>query len=85
MLANVGVLVAQLFALQQSDESFGYSTIGKPMASVCFSAAIVTILLGTARAWRFRKALIDGKALSGGWEVMSIAVGFLVVSKSPVT
>lgn len=79
MLANIGVIVAQLFALEASDTGFGYSSIGKPMAAVCFATAIMIIIQGALRAWRYQRALIRGKALSGGFELMTISTLTLTV------
>jgi len=81
MLANVGVVVAQLFSLQQADSGFGfgYLAVGKPLATLCLSASIAIVVLGVVRTWRYQRALIRGKALSGGPELMLVGAGLLVV------
>ncbi|KAF0318148.1 hypothetical protein GQ607_014649, partial [Colletotrichum asianum] len=77
--AILGTIVAQLFALQQSDSGFGYAMLGKPLASVCYGFSICTTLLGACRAWRLQNAMLRGKTIAGGFEVMSLAVGFLAL------
>lgn len=79
MLANIGVIVAQLFSLQQPASGFGYSAVGKPLATVCLSGSIVVTILGVVRTWRYQKALINRKALSGGPELMLVGAVVLVV------
>ncbi|KAF3807500.1 hypothetical protein GCG54_00000029 [Colletotrichum gloeosporioides] len=77
--AILGTIVAQLFALQQADSGFGYSMLGKPLATVCYGLSICTTLLGACRAWRLQNAMLRGKAIAGGFEVTSLAVGFLAL------
>ncbi|KAF5518817.1 hypothetical protein CGCA056_v009764 [Colletotrichum aenigma] len=77
--AILGTIVAQLFALQQADLGFGYAMLGKPLATVCYGLSICTTLLGACRAWRLQKAMLRGKAIAGGFEVTSLAVGFLAL------
>lgn len=73
MSAIVGVLVAQLFVLEEADTGFGYLAVGRPLATLCLVFSICTVLLGTYRAWRHQDAMIRGKALSGGFEIVSMA------------
>lgn len=79
MSAIVGVLVAQLFVLELEDTGFGYLAVGRPLATLCLVFSICTVLLGTYRAWRHQDAMIRGKALSGGFEIVSVAAIALVV------
>ncbi|KAI1076139.1 hypothetical protein F5B20DRAFT_335147 [Whalleya microplaca] len=72
MLALAGVVFAQLAILQQKDTGFGYSLIGKPLATCFFACAIWTVMSGALRAWRYQRALIRGYALCGGIEIHSI-------------
>lgn len=80
MSAIIGTLVAQLFVLQDKDEGFGYLTVGRPLATLCFVFSICTVLAGTCRAWRYQRAMIDGKALTGGFEIIFLAALSLIVS-----
>ncbi|KAE9577273.1 hypothetical protein CGCF415_v001770 [Colletotrichum fructicola] len=77
--AILGTIVAQLFALQQADSGFGYAILGKPLATVCYGLSICATLLGACRAWRLQKAMLRGKAIAGGFEVTSLAVGLLAL------
>ncbi|KAK1597515.1 uncharacterized protein LY79DRAFT_388809 [Colletotrichum navitas] len=75
VMATLGTVVVQLFALQPSDSGFGYAAIGKPLATACYCFAICVTLLGALRVWRIQHALLLGKTLSGGFEIMTIAAG----------
>lgn len=79
MSAITGTIVAQLFVLEQPQTGFGYATIGRPLASVCFSFSICTVLLGTCRFWRHQHAMIHGKALTGGFEIVVLGIVSLLV------
>ncbi|KAK1510980.1 hypothetical protein CTAM01_01553 [Colletotrichum tamarilloi] len=78
--AVLGTVVAQLFALQASDTGFGYTAVGKPLATLCYSFSICIVLLGAFRAWRLQHAMFAGKALAGGFELTTLALGFLILS-----
>jgi uncharacterized membrane protein YidH (DUF202 family) len=84
MSAVIGTLVAQLFTLEQQDNGFGYSAIGRPLSTACFCLSIITISLGACRTWRHQHAMISGKALTGGFEITILTVGFLAVSPDRV-
>ncbi|KXH55730.1 hypothetical protein CSAL01_07180 [Colletotrichum salicis] len=77
--AVLGTVVAQLFALQASDTGFGYTAVGKPLATLCYSFSICIASLGAFRAWRLQRAMFAGKALAGGFELTTLALGFLAV------
>jgi hypothetical protein len=79
MSAIVGTLVAQLFVLEEGDSGFGYLAVGRPLASLCLVFSICTVVLGAFRAWRHQDAMIRGKALSGGFEIVSLGIICLVV------
>ncbi|KAK2743196.1 hypothetical protein CKAH01_06906 [Colletotrichum kahawae] len=78
-IAILGTIVAQLFTLQQADSGFGYAMLGKPLATVCYGLSICTTMLGACRAWRLQNAMLRGKAIAGGFEVTSLAVGYLAL------
>ena len=84
MLAVIGAVLAQLFALQR-DSGFGYFAIGKPLAIACFALAIITVLLGASRNLQYQHALVNGTALIGGTEPAIIGASILVVSLNRVT
>ncbi len=78
----LGILVAQLFRLQHSPTAnpiFGYYVIGKPLAGICQALALYTLLLGAFRFWRLQHAIVRGKTLSGGFEIVLIGLGVLLV------
>lgn len=78
----LGVTVAQLFRLQHSptpNPIFGFYVLGKPLACICQGAAIYTLLLGAYRTWRIQNAIVRGKAITGGFEIVLLWVGVVVV------
>lgn len=60
--------------------TFGYFVLGKPLACICQGLAIYTLLVGAFRTWRLQSAMVRGKALTGGIEIILIAIGMLLVS-----
>ncbi|KAJ8066153.1 hypothetical protein OCU04_005244 [Sclerotinia nivalis] len=81
-LSMLGVSVAQLFRLQHSptpNPLLGFFVLGKPLACICQVAAITTLLIGIIRSWRHQNAIVRGKALSGGFEVIIIGAGFFFI------
>jgi hypothetical protein len=81
----LGIVTAQLFSLQRSvdpahDPIFGYHTLGKPLAGLFQSAAIVVILIGGHRFWRQQMNMARGRVWAGGWEIWSIMGFMLLVS-----
>ncbi|KAH0368390.1 hypothetical protein KCU65_g4012, partial [Aureobasidium melanogenum] len=86
-LSMLGIVTAQLFSLQRSpdpenDPVFGYHTLGKPLAGLFQSAAIVVILIGGHRFWRQQMNMARGKVWAGGWEIWTIMGFMLLVSCS---
>ena len=79
MFAVIGVLIAQLYVLQEPDAKFGYKEIGRPMATVCLCFSIGTVILGAHRTWHHQHAVISGKAVAGGFEIAALAIGTLAV------
>jgi uncharacterized membrane protein YidH (DUF202 family) len=84
-LSMLGIVTAQLFSLQRSvdpahDPIFGYHTLGKPLAGLFQSAAIVVILIGGHRFWRQQMNMARGRVWAGGWEIWSIMGFMLLVS-----
>jgi hypothetical protein len=81
-MSMLGVTVAQLFRLQDapnSDSNFGFYVLGKPLACICQGAAIYSLSLGAYRSWRHQHAIVRGKAISGGFEVVFLGLGVFVV------
>ena len=79
----LGIVTAQLFSLQHSqhpDPVFGYHALGRPLAALFQSAAIVVILVGGHRFWRQQMNMARGRVWAGGWEIWSIMAFMLLVS-----
>lgn len=79
MFAMLGVMISQLFILQEPESGYGYHEIGRPMATVCLCFSIGSVLLGAHRAWRHQLAVVSGKARAGGFEIAVLAFGTIVV------
>ena len=62
------------------DPQFGFYVLGKPLAVICHGAALSTVSLGAFKTWRTQNALVRGKALSGGFEVILVGAGIFMVS-----
>lgn len=76
-------MIAQLYRLQHSeypDPVFGYYVLSKPLAAIFYVAALCVVLLGCIRFWRLQNAMAIGKMHAGGWELITIGVGCLLVS-----
>lgn len=88
VFSTLGIVVAQLFRLQhvaKPDSVFGYFVLAKPLAVICQCVAIYALLLGAFRSWRHQNAIVRGKAITGGFEVILLAFGTLVVSNLVTT
>ncbi|KAH8679881.1 hypothetical protein BGZ60DRAFT_369765, partial [Tricladium varicosporioides] len=80
-LSMMGILVAQLFRLQHSPTPnfhFGFFILGKPLSCVCQGFAIYTLVIGAFRTWRSQNAIVRGKAISGGFEIVALALGICI-------
>jgi len=78
----IGITVAQLFRLQHSPSPntvFGFYVLGKPLSCLCQGAAIYALILGAYRTWRQQNAIVRGKAISGGFEVLFLGAGIFVI------
>ncbi|KAB8304180.1 hypothetical protein EYC80_003599 [Monilinia laxa] len=81
-LSMLGVSIAQLFRLQHSptpNRLIGFFVLGKPLACICQVAAITTLLIGAIRSWRHQNAIVRGKALLGGFDVIVIGAGLFCI------
>ncbi|GLI79237.1 hypothetical protein PoHVEF18_007565 [Penicillium ochrochloron] len=80
VIAMQGVLIAQLFRLQQPSDRLKFYVAGKPLAVTCHCVAILVALIGAYRFWRQQGAISAGKVHAGGWELN--AVGILICAVS---
>lgn len=81
-LSMIGVTIAQLFRLQhapQPNAHFGFFVLGKPLSCICQGAAIYTLAIGSFRTWRSQNAMVRGKAISGGFEIVLLAGGVFLL------
>jgi hypothetical protein len=74
------ILHSRLQHAPQPNARFGFFVLGKPLSCICQGAAIYTLFIGAFRTWRSQNAIVRGKAVSGGFEVVALAAGVFVVS-----
>jgi hypothetical protein len=60
--------------------TIGFYVLGKPLSCICQGAAIYTLLIGAFRTWRTQNAVVRGKAITGGFEIVALAFGIFLVS-----
>jgi uncharacterized membrane protein YidH (DUF202 family) len=71
----IGIFVAQLLRLQHSispDPTLGFYVVGVPLSAIFQILAILVLLVGTSRYFKHQKTMTLGKALSGGWEILTV-------------
>lgn len=86
ILSMLGIFIAQFYRLQQAPDppkTFGYYALSIPLSTIFQAAALVTVLLGGLRYWRQQSAMARGRVHAGGFEMVVLGVGFLLVSRSP--
>lgn len=79
MIAMQGVLIAQLFRLQQSSSALDrlqFFEVGIPLSVACHCVAVLVAAIGAYRFWRQQSAISKGKVHAGGWELVWVG-GFL--------
>lgn len=78
-----GIIIAQLFRIQRAvnpNPEIGFYVIGRPLSVTFIGMAIFVLLVGTLRFFRLQNALVRGKALAGGWEILVIMALSALVS-----
>ncbi|KAF1932322.1 uncharacterized protein M421DRAFT_417049 [Didymella exigua CBS 183.55] len=78
-----GVIIAQLFRIQRAvhpNPHIGFYVFGRPLSVAFIGMAIFVLLVGTLRFFRLQHALVRGKALAGGWEIIAIMALSALVS-----
>jgi uncharacterized membrane protein YidH (DUF202 family) len=83
VIAMQGVLIAQLFRLQQSESQQGslrFQQVGIPLSVACHCVAILVALIGAYRFWKQQGAIALGKIHAGGWEVNMVGILLFCVS-----
>ncbi|CAL5867230.1 uncharacterized protein PFLUO_LOCUS1445 [Penicillium psychrofluorescens] len=74
VIAMQGVLIAQLFRLQQSNSqqaSLRFQQVGIPLSVACHGVALLVAVIGAYRFWKQQGAIASGKIHAGGWEVIT--------------
>ncbi|KAJ5462384.1 hypothetical protein N7530_010589 [Penicillium desertorum] len=77
VVAQQGVLIAQLFRLQAAEalaDRLGFRRVGTPLSVACHCVAILVALVGAYRFWRQQNAIARGRIFAGGWELNSVGV-----------
>ncbi|OQE11951.1 hypothetical protein PENFLA_c067G08953 [Penicillium flavigenum] len=77
VVAQQGVLIAQLFRLQAAAalaDRLGFRRVGTPLSVACHCVAILVALVGAYRFWRQQNAIARGKIFAGGWELNSVGI-----------
>ncbi|KAG0154601.1 hypothetical protein PDIDSM_169 [Penicillium digitatum] len=77
VVAQQGVLIAQLFRLQAAEalaDRLGFRQVGTPLSVACHCVAILVALVGAYRFWRQQNAISRGKIYAGGWELNSVGI-----------
>lgn len=78
-----GVLIAQLFRLQQIHGIQGglrFHEVGIPLSAACHCVAAFVALIGAYRFWRQQNAIARGKFFAGGWEMNMVGIFLCAVS-----
>ncbi|OOQ86851.1 hypothetical protein PEBR_19846 [Penicillium brasilianum] len=76
VISMQGVLISQLFRLQEPGDRLKFYVAGKPLAVTCHCVAILVALIGAFRFWRQQGAISVGKVHAGGWELNAVGVLF---------
>ncbi|KAJ5966855.1 hypothetical protein N7501_003103, partial [Penicillium viridicatum] len=77
VVAQQGVLIAQLFRLQAAEalaDRLGFRRVGTPLSVACHCVAILVALVGAYRFWRQQNAISRGRIYAGGWELNSVGI-----------
>ncbi|KAB8238570.1 hypothetical protein BDV23DRAFT_14652 [Aspergillus alliaceus] len=83
VIAMQGVLIAQLFRLQQQNspaDKLTYYEIAIPLSVACHCTAIVVAIIGASRFWKQQNAVALGTIYAGGWELNCIGLLIALVS-----
>ncbi|KAF7587034.1 hypothetical protein BBP40_007830 [Aspergillus hancockii] len=77
LLAMQGVLIAQLFRLQQQQSStkdLTYYEVAIPLSVTCHCVAAIVAAIGASRFWKQQNAVALGTVYAGGWELNCIGI-----------
>jgi uncharacterized membrane protein YidH (DUF202 family) len=88
IIAMQGVLIAQLFRLQQQQSSTNdltYYEVAIPLSVACHCVAVIVAVIGASRFWKQQNAVALGTIYAGGWEMNCIGVLIALVRSSTFT
>ncbi|KAE8148676.1 hypothetical protein BDV25DRAFT_157792 [Aspergillus avenaceus] len=77
MIAMQGVIIAQLFRLQQQhspEDELTYYEVAIPLSVTCHCIAIVVAGIGASRFWKQQNSVALGTVYAGGWELNCIGL-----------
>lgn len=77
-----GVLIAQLFRLQQPNtkvHGLSFHAVGIPLSVACHFVAVLVTLIGAFRFWRQQNAISRGKVHAGGWDMNFVGIFLFIV------
>ncbi|KAE8374910.1 hypothetical protein BDV26DRAFT_283883 [Aspergillus bertholletiae] len=77
VIAMQGVLIAQLFRLQQQASpanQLTYYEVAIPLSVTCHGIAIIVAVIGACRFWKQQNAVALGTVYAGGWELNCIGL-----------
>ncbi|KAI9848413.1 MAG: hypothetical protein M1837_000208 [Sclerophora amabilis] len=81
-LSLTAVMVTQFYVLSDNGSNqggFTFHSVGKPLACTLVGISIVVALVGLVRYLRQQAAMVLGKALTGGGDLLLIGVLFCLV------
>jgi uncharacterized membrane protein YidH (DUF202 family) len=81
-IAMQGVLIAQLFRLQQPNtkvHGLSFHAVGIPLSVACHFVAVLVTLIGAFRFWRQQNAISRGKVHAGGWDMNFVGIFLFIV------
>ncbi|KOC14530.1 hypothetical protein AFLA70_5g008911 [Aspergillus flavus AF70] len=77
IIAMQGVLIAQLFRLQQQPsptDQLTYYEVAIPLSVTCHCIAVIVAMIGACRFWKQQNAVALGTVYAGGWELNCIGL-----------
>ncbi|OGM50933.1 hypothetical protein ABOM_000501 [Aspergillus bombycis] len=77
VIAMQGVLIAQLFRLQQQpspEDRLTYYEVAIPLSVTCHCIAAIVAVIGACRFWKQQNAVALGTVHAGGWELNCIGL-----------
>ena len=83
VFALLGTVVAQLQVLNHkpnTNPTFGYYVLGKPLAAALISFSIAFSIMGWWRWYTWQRNTIRGEVVVRGWELQTVGLIMMLVS-----